>query len=82
MTATAERSLSVGNLHATRDLTDVRDVVRAYDLTLRLGEIGAVYNTCSGREVQMRGSRRARAMNPDYYLVLPWHFRKETARPR
>ncbi len=46
------RELRVGNLSARRDLTDVRDVVRAYRLLLAGGgEPGAVYNVCSGRAV-------------------------------
>jgi GDP-4-dehydro-6-deoxy-D-mannose reductase len=49
-----EPILRVGNLSATRDLTDVRDVVRAYDLILHLGERGHVYNVCSSREAVMR----------------------------
>lgn len=49
-----ERTLHVGALQTTRDLTDVRDVVRAYDLLLHRGEPGGVYNICSEREVAMR----------------------------
>lgn len=49
-----EPILRVGNLGATRDLTDVRDVVRAYDLILHQGESGHVYNVCSARETLMR----------------------------
>ncbi|HTZ09842.1 MAG TPA: GDP-mannose 4,6-dehydratase [Acidimicrobiales bacterium] len=44
-------SIKVGNLAARRDLTDVRDVVRAYRLLVEHGEAGAVYNVCSGRDV-------------------------------
>jgi GDP-4-dehydro-6-deoxy-D-mannose reductase len=36
--------LSVGNLDAERDFTDVRDMVRAYHLALEEGEWGEVYN--------------------------------------
>ena len=43
--------LRVGNLAARRDITDVRDVVRAYRLLLQGGEPGEVYNVCSGRSV-------------------------------
>jgi GDP-4-dehydro-6-deoxy-D-mannose reductase len=38
----------VGDLSAARDFTDVRDIVRAYHLTLERGAAGAVYNVCSG----------------------------------
>lgn len=40
--------LRCGDLEVIRDFTDVRDVVRAYDLILRFGERGDVYNVCSG----------------------------------
>lgn len=40
--------LSVGNLEAQRDFTDVRDMVRAYVLALEKCEPGEVYNICSG----------------------------------
>jgi GDP-4-dehydro-6-deoxy-D-mannose reductase len=43
--------LRVGNLAARRDLTDVRDVVRAYRLLLEHGEPGGVYNVCRGASV-------------------------------
>lgn len=38
----------VGNLQSRRDLTDVRDVVRAYRLLALHGAGGGVYNVCSG----------------------------------
>jgi GDP-4-dehydro-6-deoxy-D-mannose reductase len=40
--------LSVGNLEAKRDFTDVRDMVKAYWLALEKCESGEVYNICSG----------------------------------
>jgi GDP-4-dehydro-6-deoxy-D-mannose reductase len=43
-----EPVLSVGNLEAKRDFTDVRDVVRAYELLMEKGELGEVYNIGSG----------------------------------
>jgi GDP-4-dehydro-6-deoxy-D-mannose reductase len=43
--------IPVGNLSAKRDLTDVRDVVRAYRMLVCDGTPGAVYNVCSGRAI-------------------------------
>ena len=45
-----EPVLYVGDLEATRDYTDVRDIVRAYDLLLQKGTNGDIYNVCSGEE--------------------------------
>lgn len=42
-----------GDLSPERDLTDVRDVVRAYRLVAEAGEAGECYNVCSGRAVTM-----------------------------
>jgi GDP-4-dehydro-6-deoxy-D-mannose reductase len=41
--------LEVGNLSASRDFTDVRDVVRAYRLIVEKGQPGEVYNVASGK---------------------------------
>lgn len=40
-----------GNLEVSRDITDVRDVVRAYRCLLAQGEPGEVYNVCRGEAV-------------------------------
>ena len=40
--------VTVGNLDAVRDFTDVRDTVRAYWLALEKGKKGEVYNISSG----------------------------------
>ncbi len=40
--------IAVGNLAARRDFSDVRDVVRAYDLVMEHGRPGEVYNVASG----------------------------------
>lgn len=54
----AERSgttaITVGNLAPRRDMTDVRDVVRAYRLLVTDGRPGEVYNVCSGRAVAIQ----------------------------
>ncbi|HVL93888.1 MAG TPA: GDP-mannose 4,6-dehydratase [Acidimicrobiales bacterium] len=45
------RTIGVGNLEPRRDLTDVRDIVRAYRLLATAGQPGATYNVCSGRDL-------------------------------
>jgi len=50
----AEPVLKVGNLTARRDLSDVRDVVRAYVGLMADGTPGEVYNVCSGQAVAIR----------------------------
>ena len=49
-----EPEIAVGNLDARRDLTDVRDTVRAYRLILEQGAVGRPYNVCSGRAITIR----------------------------
>ena len=53
----AERSgatfVEMGNPTPRRDLTDVRDVVRAYRLLVTEGEPGRIYNVCSGDDIQI-----------------------------
>ena len=41
--------LVTGDLSIVRDFTDVRDVVRAYDLLLKNSNSGEIYNVCSGK---------------------------------
>jgi len=45
-----EPVIKVGNLSARRDFTDVRDIVKAYWLSLLKAEPGEVYNICSGKD--------------------------------
>jgi GDP-4-dehydro-6-deoxy-D-mannose reductase len=56
--ADAERTggskIKVGHLDVVRDLSDVRDVVRAYRLLVELGTPGEAYNVCSGRGVSVQ----------------------------
>jgi len=49
-----EPEIAVGNLDARRDLTDVRDTVRAYRLMLERGTHGDIFNVCSGVAIQIR----------------------------
>ena len=81
--AAAERDgadeVPVGNLEPVRDLSDVRDVVRAYRLAALRGEPGAVYNVCSGRgvrvaevaELLLTAARRPLRLVPDPALTRP-----------
>jgi GDP-4-dehydro-6-deoxy-D-mannose reductase len=42
-------------LDTARDFLDVRDVVQAYEMLMRLDSVaGEVYNVCSGRETSIR----------------------------
>ncbi len=46
--------IHVGNLEAKRDFTDVRDMIRAYWLSLEKGQPGEVYNIGTGRAYAMK----------------------------
>jgi GDP-4-dehydro-6-deoxy-D-mannose reductase len=77
--ACGEASIRVGDLGARRDLTDVRDVVRAYRLLVERGERGGVYNVCTGvgvsvheiaeRLMRLAGARLELVVDPE--LVRP-----------
>lgn len=51
-----EPRLVVGNLAIERDVTDVRDMVRAYFLALTQGEPGACYNVGAGELVRLQSA--------------------------
>ena len=70
--------ISVGNLEARRDLTDVRDTVRAYRLILERGTPGRPYNVCSGHAITIRqllDLLLARARVPVSVKVDPARYR-------
>jgi GDP-4-dehydro-6-deoxy-D-mannose reductase len=46
--------IHVGNLDAQRDITDVRDTVRAYRMLVRHGRPARPYNVCSGQAYRVR----------------------------
>jgi len=48
-----EPVITVGNLSARRDISDVRDVVQAYRLLAEKGRPGEIYNVSSGQAVSM-----------------------------
>lgn len=49
-----EPIIKVGNLQASRDFSDVRDIVRAYALALEKCTPGEVYNICSGKAYSIK----------------------------
>lgn len=46
--------MRVGNLEASRDFTDVKDMVAAYHLVMQKAESGSVYNLGSGKAYKIR----------------------------
>jgi GDP-4-dehydro-6-deoxy-D-mannose reductase len=73
-----EPVIAVGNLEARRDLTDVRDTVRAYRQILERGTAGRVYNVCSGRAIAIRellDELLARAKVPIQIKIDPARYR-------
>ena len=49
-----EPTIEVGDLTPKRDWTDVRDMVRAYFLSVEKGKSGEVYNICSEKTIRVR----------------------------
>ena len=46
--------MKVGNLSSKRDLSDVRDIVRGYQLLMKKGKLGEAYNICSGKAYSIK----------------------------
>jgi GDP-4-dehydro-6-deoxy-D-mannose reductase len=73
-----EPAISVGNLDARRDLTDVRDTVRAYGAIATGGGHAEAFNVCSGRAISIRellDMLIARARVPVHIRVDPSRYR-------
>jgi GDP-4-dehydro-6-deoxy-D-mannose reductase len=51
--AKGQTQLVLGNPAIRRDFTDVRDACRAYYLLMQTGQVGEVYNVCSGQTVSL-----------------------------
>ena len=49
-----EPYIDVGNLKSIRDFNDVRDIVRAYDMSIDKCDYGDVYNVCTGIGITMK----------------------------
>lgn len=75
-----EPVICVGNLSAERDLSDVRDVVRAYAALMERGSSGAIYNVASGQGRSIRSvldALVARARVPVRVEIDPARFRPQ-----
>jgi GDP-4-dehydro-6-deoxy-D-mannose reductase len=73
-----EPTIFVGNLEARREVTDVRDTVRAYELLLARGQTARPYNVCSGHAIPIRevlDRLIAKARVPITVGVEPGRFR-------
>lgn len=70
--------ISVGNLSARRDFTDVRDIVRGYRMLTISGRPGQVYNIGSGKSVEIQyilDTLLSYAKVPIQVLIDPAKFR-------
>jgi GDP-4-dehydro-6-deoxy-D-mannose reductase len=74
--------IAVGNLEARRDLTDVRDTVRAYRTIAERGDAGRAYNVCTGTAIaigDLLGMLIARARVPVSITRDPARYRPNDA---
>ena len=46
--------MKVGNLNTYRDITGIKDTIRAISLAIKKGKSGETYNVCSARKTQIR----------------------------
>ncbi|MCJ7577540.1 MAG: GDP-mannose 4,6-dehydratase [candidate division Zixibacteria bacterium] len=47
-------AMKVGNVSSKRDISDVRDIVRGYQLLMKKGKAGEAYNICSGKAYSIK----------------------------
>ena len=74
----SEPEMQVGNLTPLRDLTDVRDTVRAYQVIMEHAPAGRPYNVCTGRVVAVSAlldRMRACARVPIAVVTDPSRYR-------
>lgn len=71
--------LETANLDMERDLTDVRDMVRAYRLLIECGQPGEVYNAAAGNPTPMRHAAKSLLARAKCTIELDEH--KERRRP-
>jgi GDP-4-dehydro-6-deoxy-D-mannose reductase len=77
-TGRRQPEIAVGNLQARREVTDVRDTVRAYRLLVERGQPVRPYNVCSGAAIaisEVLDRLVARARVPVRVRVDPARFR-------
>lgn len=73
------KEIKVGDLSSKRDFTDVRDVVKAYAKLVAKGQLGEVYNVCSGRSVS--GQEILEKLISQAGVKIVVKFDKSKARP-
>lgn len=74
-----EPRIYVGNLDTRRDFSDVRDVVRGYQMIMKKGQTGEIYNIASGKayaigellDILLGLSRVKIQVNPDPERIRP-----------
>ena len=75
-----EGTIETGDLSIVRDFVDVRDVVRAYYLLLKKGNIGQIYNICSGTPTKL--SRIIDLINENLNMQVSTKVNPEYVRPQ
>jgi GDP-4-dehydro-6-deoxy-D-mannose reductase len=70
--------IAVGNVDSERDLSDVRDTVRAYRAIAERGTPGTVYNVCAGRAYRIAGLLDSLVS----HAKIPVEIRRDPARFR